>query len=83
MPHDHVLKKLNFDLLNPFPGGGRGVCGHNICYHVASFPDSLQSDMQHDHALKKLNFYLLTPSQGSGCLWAKYLLPCCCIRDSV
>ena len=40
MPHDHVLKKLNFDLLNPFPGGGRGVCGHNICYHVASFPCS-------------------------------------------
>ena len=24
MQHDHVLKKLNFDLLTPYPGSGRG-----------------------------------------------------------
>ena len=34
--HDHVLKKLNFDLLTPSPGSG-GVCEQNICYHVAAF----------------------------------------------
>ena len=27
MQHDHVLKKLNLDLLTPFPGGGVGVGG--------------------------------------------------------
>ena len=55
MQHDHVLKKLNFDLLTPSPwlwgwwvgggggggGGGWGVCGPNICYHAAAFCDSL------------------------------------------
>ena len=25
MQHDHVLKKLNFDLLTPYPGSGEGV----------------------------------------------------------
>ena len=50
MQHDHVLKKLNYDLLTPSPGsgggggggggGGRGcraVYGQNICYHSAAF----------------------------------------------
>ena len=43
MQHDHVLKKLCFDLLPPTPGKGewgwgRGeVCEKNICYHVAAF----------------------------------------------
>ena len=36
MQHDHVLKKLNFDLLNLRSGGGEG-CGKNNCYHVAIF----------------------------------------------
>ena len=34
MQHDHVLKKLNFDLLTP---SGGGVSEQNICYHVAAF----------------------------------------------
>ena len=34
MQHDHVLEKLNFDLLTP---GVRGVCGLTICYQVAAF----------------------------------------------
>ena len=41
MQHDHVLKKLNFDLLTQSPGLWgvplSGVCGQNICYHVAAF----------------------------------------------
>ena len=35
MQHDHVLKKLTFDL------GGGGFCRKNICYHVAAFRDSI------------------------------------------
>ena len=36
--HDHVLKKLNFDLSNPPLGQEEGDgCGQNICYHVAAF----------------------------------------------
>ena len=75
MRHDIVLKKLNFDLLTPRV---RGVCGQNICFHVATFRDSNTFDMQHGHVLKKLNFDLLTLAPGSG-LRAKYLLPCCYI----
>ena len=65
MQHDHVLKKLNFDLLTSSRRSGRwgggGVCGKNICYHVAVFCDSNKFDMQHDHLLKKLNFDLFDP----------------------
>ena len=49
--------------------------------------------MQHYHVLKKFNFDLLTPFPGPGGgggggggvgVWgAKYLLPCCCILDSL
>ena len=37
MQHEHVLKKLTFDLLTPSLGLVGGVCGQNICYHVAAF----------------------------------------------
>ena len=47
MQHDHVLKKLNFDLwfkhillpniYSPGPGEVGGGCGQNICYHFAAF----------------------------------------------
>ena len=42
MQHDHVLKKLKFDLLTTSPGsggggGGGGGLGAKICYHVAAF----------------------------------------------
>ena len=34
MQHDHVLKKLNFDLMTPHAGsGGGGGLQENICYH--------------------------------------------------
>ena len=46
--------------------------------------------MQHDLILKKkveFDLFLLAPipmiGEGWGCLRAKYLLPCCCIRDSL
>ena len=36
--NDHILKKLDFDLLTPPQGLGEvvGVCVQNICYHVAA-----------------------------------------------
>ena len=56
MQHDHVLKKLNNDVLTPSPGsGGRGGGGGGgglqakyllpSCYIL----DSLIFDMQHGH----------------------------------
>ena len=103
MQHDHVLKKLNFDLLTSSQGRGggygRGICGQNICYHVAALVILFNLICNMTHVLKKLNFDLLTPTPGSGCvcvcggggggrelgrgLGAKYLLPCFCIRDSL
>ena len=51
---------------------------------------SLLFDMQHDHVLKKFNFYFwptlrVDGEDGwlGGGLRPKYLLPCCCIRDSL
>ena len=38
--------------------GGGGLCGQNICYHVAIVRDSIKCNMQHDRVLKKLNFDL-------------------------
>ena len=83
MQHDHVLKKINFDLLTLTLGmGGGGVFGQNMCYHVAAFmiPFNLIC-MQHDHLLNKLIFDLLTPSPrvvggwGSACkIFATMLL---------
>ena len=36
--YDHVLKKLNFELLTPSPGSrGLWSAGKNICYNVAAF----------------------------------------------
>ena len=52
MLHDHVLKKLNFDLLTRGVGGEGGVCRQNICYHIVTCRDSTEFDMQHGHVLK-------------------------------
>ena len=56
MQHDIALKMLIFYSLTPRVRGG--VCGENICYHVASFRDSNKIGLHHDHALNKLNFDL-------------------------
>ena len=41
MQYEHVLKKLNFDLLTLMMcvcgGGGGGGCGQNICSRIAAF----------------------------------------------
>ena len=60
-------------------GGGGGVCGQNICYHVAIFRDSNKFDMHHDPCSEKMNFDLLTFRVREGGLRAKYLLPYFCI----
>ena len=67
MQHDHVLKKLNFDLLTQSVRLW-GVYGQNICYHVAAFVTlfNLICTMTNHHIMKELNFDLLTPSPGSG-----------------
>ena len=58
MKHDHVLKKLNFDLLTPRIRWGRGVLWLNICYQVAAFvvPFNLMCNMTMFYVLKKLIF---------------------------
>ena len=56
MQHDHVLKKLYFDQLTPFPGlGGSWDWGLQTKYLVpcSCNRDSLKFDMQHDHHLKR------------------------------
>ena len=62
--------------------GGEGDLGQNIYYHVAAFLIPFkgvcrQSFCHHAAAL--------TSPQGSGARgsWAKYLLSCCCIPDSI
>ena len=53
------------EILTSIKGGG-GVCRQNICYHVATFRDSISLDMLHDHVLKKLNYDFLTPRAKGG-----------------
>ena len=71
MQSDHVLKKLNFDLLTPGSGDGgeRGSVGKYLLPWCC-INDSLKFDMQNDHVLKKLNFDVLTQlpksTQGVG-----------------
>ena len=75
MQHNHVLKKLNFDLSTL----GYGGLWAYICYLVATFCDSNKFDTQLNHVLKKLNFdpKVKWVGGGGGGLWPKYLLPCC------
>ena len=95
MQHDHFLKMLKFDLLTPPQGQGgklEGCLSTKNMLPCCCFYNSFKLDMQHDHVVeKKLNFDLLDPPQVSGLggggggwgLWVKYLLPCCCICDSL
>ena len=50
MQHNHVLKKLIFDLLSPSPGSV--VSASKIFATMCCIRDSLKFDMQHDHVLK-------------------------------
>ena len=77
MQHDHVLKKLNFNLLIPRVAvEGEGPLG-------SAFPFNLICNMT--MFLKKLHSDRLKPPRvrGGGGLRVKYLHLCCCIRDSI
>ena len=72
--------------------GARGleaVCGKIFPTMLLHLLIPFNLIMQHDHVLKKLNFDLFDPilrvggEGGRGGLRTKYLLPCCCIRDSL
>ena len=70
--------------------GRVGVFGQNLsCYHVAALEIIFNLIYNTTMFLKKLNFDQLSPhlglggGGGGGELRAKYLLPCCCISDSV
>ena len=88
MQYDHVLKKFNFDLLIPRVGWGSAgkIFATMLLHFVIPF------FMHHDLVLKMLNFDLFDPipmvgGGGEGgrgmSMWPNYLLPCCCIRDSL
>ena len=69
--------------------GRVGVFRLNLsCYHIAALEIILNLIYNTTMFLKKLNFDQLSPplglgGWGGGELRAKYLLPCCCISDSV
>ena len=66
MPNDHVLKKMNFNLLTPRVVWGWGGSA-GIIFATMLHVDSLSFDMQHDHVLKKFNFtFDPTPSVHPG-----------------
>ena len=87
MQHDHVLKKLIFNILIPSLESGGGGMQAKYLLPYCFVPYSLKFEMQHDHVLKTLKFDLLTLSPGSGGvgggLRVKYLLPCCCICNFI
>ena len=64
MQHGHVLKNLYFSLLTPRLG--RGVCGGNICYHVAALviPFNLICKKKKWPCFEKVNFYIWPHPQG-------------------
>ena len=69
-------------------GGGRDeVCVQKICYHVAAYV-ILFIWYATWQCSERVEFWPSAPpplqeSGGGGGLRAEYLLPCCCIRDSI
>ena len=66
--------------------GWVGVSGQNICFHVAAFVILFNFICMFWKS--RILQDILTPSSGSGfgrgiVCWEKYLLPCCCILDSL
>ena len=84
MQHDHVLKRLNFDLLTPWVEEGLLAKYSLPCCCIRD--SLLKFDMQRDHVLKMLNFDPTPRVQVGvvgGRLQTNYLLSCCCIHDSL
>ena len=56
MQQDHVLNKLNFDLLTPRVGWGGGGSAGKIFATIFCIGDILKFNMQYVYVLKKLYF---------------------------
>ena len=82
MQHDHILKKVEFWPIDPIPRV-RGICGQNICYHVAAFVILFNLICNNTMFGKSFILTYWLHTQGRECLRAKYLLRCCCIHDSL
>ena len=82
MQYDHVLKKLNFNLLTPRVHGGVYlvfatmlhvaapvilIYCTSVCICYHVAAFAIPFDMQHDNVLKKFNFNLLTPRALGVC----------------
>ena len=73
--HYHVMKNWNFEPLTVRSGEEGGVCGQNICFHVAIFLYSIWFYMQHDRNREKLNCDFMTLRSVGG-MRAKKMQPC-------
>ena len=56
MQEDHVLNKLNFDLLTPRVGWGGGGLPAKYLLPFYCIGDILKFNMHHGYVLKKLHF---------------------------
>ena len=85
MQHDDILKKLHFDLLTPSPGlwglGSAGKIFGTIMLHswfsLIWYATWLCSEKVECWPTDPI------PRVWGGGLQVKYLLPCCCIHDSI
>ena len=81
MKHNQVLEKFNFDLLTPPPGWEEG--GNifaTMLLHAWAIPFNLICNVTIFWKFSWILTFWPNP-QGEGGLRAKYLLPCCSIRD--
>ena len=65
--------------------GSEGGCGQSICDHIAAFviPFNLICNMTLFWSSLMLTFWPQPRVEEGWGLWAKYLIPCYCIRDSL
>ena len=63
MHHDHVLKKLDFDLFNP-PQGLEGSTGKYIFLRGNSLREAITCSNHEIHVMFEHGFYLKMPKLG-------------------
>ena len=68
MQHDHVLKKLNFNLLTPFPVSGKRDMQAKYLVLCCCNRDSLKFDMQRDHDSGILTYWPHPKGQVCVCV---------------